>query len=200
MDQKENKWTVKDVITTVLLSLLLIVIQLVISMVCMVNNFVSMVLSVGITMLFCAPVYFLMVTRIHKHFVSLIYMTFLGVIFLLMGNWYLLPYYILTGIICEAILWKDGWNDKRKITIAWTVSSLLYNGVNLLPLWFFWDTYEAFAKSSGMSQSYIDAFIHYYSSPYYLTFIIVFTTLLGFIGSLISCKLINKHFKKAGVL
>ena len=55
-------------------------------MVCMANDFVSMVLSVGITMFLCAPVYMLMVSRIGKRFVTLIYMTILGVIFLLMGN------------------------------------------------------------------------------------------------------------------
>ena len=89
---KKKKWTVKDVITTVLLSAVLIVIQLVVNMVCMANDFVSMVLSVGITMFLCAPVYMLMVSRIGKRFVTLIYMTILGVIFLLMGNWFLLPY------------------------------------------------------------------------------------------------------------
>ena len=40
---KKKKWTVKDVITTVLLSAVLIVIQLVVNMVCMANDFVSMV-------------------------------------------------------------------------------------------------------------------------------------------------------------
>ena len=64
--KNNNKWTVRDVITTVLLTVALILIQLVINMVCMVNDFVSMVLSVGITMLLCAPVYFLMVSRVHK--------------------------------------------------------------------------------------------------------------------------------------
>ena len=84
--KETNKWSVRDVITTVLLSAVLIVIQLVINMVCMANDFVSMVLSVGITMFLCAPVYMLMVSRIGKRFVTLIYMTLLGVIFLLMGN------------------------------------------------------------------------------------------------------------------
>ena len=49
------------------------------------------------------------------------------------------------------------------MTAAWSVASLLYNGVNLLPIWFFWDTYEAFALSSGMEQSYIDSFVRYYT-------------------------------------
>ena len=135
--KETNKWSVRDVITTVLLSAVLIVIQLVVNMVCMANDFVSMVLSVGITMFLCAPVYMLMVSRIGKRFVTLIYMTILGVIFLLMGNWFLLPYYVLVGILCELILWKDGSCQKpKRLTAAWTVASLLYNGVNLLPIWF----------------------------------------------------------------
>ena len=44
--KNNNKWTVRDVITTVLLTVGLILIQLVINMVCMVNDFASMVLSV----------------------------------------------------------------------------------------------------------------------------------------------------------
>ena len=91
MDEKK-KWTVKDVITTVLLSAVLIVIQLVVNMVCMANDFVSMVLSVGITMFLCAPVYMLMVSRIGKRFVTLIYMTRAWRDFpLLMGNWFCSP-------------------------------------------------------------------------------------------------------------
>ncbi len=92
-------------------------------------------------------------------------MTILGIVFLIIENWYLLPYYMVIGAICEAILWKNGWESKKKMTAAWTIASLLYNGVNLLPLWFFWDTYEEFAVSSGMEQSYIDSFVRYYSSP-----------------------------------
>lgn len=40
-------------------SAVLIVIQLVVNMVCMANDLVSMVLSVGIAMFLCAPVYML---------------------------------------------------------------------------------------------------------------------------------------------
>lgn len=197
----ENKWTVKDVITTVLMSVLLIVMQIIINMVCMFNDFISMVLSVGITMLVCGPVYFLMVSRVKRRFVTLIYMIMLGVINFLMGNWFLLPFYIVVGILCEIILWRKGSStNPKKLTISWTVASLFYNGVNLLPIWFFWDTYYKFALQSGMEQTYIDSYVGYYTSTGWVTFIIIFTTVCGFIGSLIGQKLINKHFKKAGVL
>ena len=196
--ENAKKWSVKDIITLVLMTVLLIVIQLGINMVCMVNDFVSMVLSVGITMLVCGPIYFLMVNRIRKRSVSLVYMTLLGLVFLIMGNWFLLPWFIVVGVLAEIILWKG--ITPNRLTAAWTVSSLLYNGVNLLPVWFFWDTYYSFAVASGMEQSYIDAYVQYYTAPGWVIFILIFTVLCGFLGSLVGRKLIQKHFKKAGVL
>ena len=167
----------------------------------MVNDFVSMVLSVGIAAFLCAPVYMLMVSRIGKRFVTLIYMTLLGAIFFLMGNWFLLPYFIVVGFLCEAILWKQGSCDNsNRMTVSWTVASFLYNGINLLPIWFFWDTYYDFAISSGMEQSYIESYVHYYTAYSWIVFILLFTTLMGFLGCMLGRHLIHRHFKKAGVL
>lgn len=195
------KWSAKDVITTVLLSVLLIVIQLLINMICMANHFVSMVLSVGITCLVCAPIYFLMVRRVHKRFVSLLYMTLLGVVFLIMGDWFLLPYFIVVGFVCEAILWKtDAYDNPWRITAAWTVYSGLYQGVNLLPILAFWEAFTSNALASGMSQEYIDSYLSYYTQPGWLAFILIFTVACGFVGSLIGSRMMKKHFGKAGVL
>jgi energy-coupling factor transport system substrate-specific component len=199
--ENTNKWTPKDVITTVLFTVLLIVIQLGINMICMVNNFLSMVLSVGISCLVCAPVYFLMVTKVKKRFVSLIYMTVLGLVFLLIGDWFLLPWFILIGVFCEMILLKQGsYENPKKVTAAWLTYSALYIGVNLLPLWFFWETFETNAIQMGMSKEYIDSYISYYSNPAWVIGILFITVALGFVGSLIGKKMMNKHFKKAGLL
>ncbi len=195
------KWEIKDVITVVLLSLFLILIQFIVNMVCMANHFVSMVLSVGFTMFLCAPVYYLLLCRIRKHFVTLVYMSIVGVIFMFMGNWYLLPYFAVVGIVCEVILWKDcSERHPKQIIAAWTFVSLLYNGVNLLPIWFFWKTYYSFAKSSGMDQSYINSYIGYYKTPGWIIFIVIFTTICGLTGGLAGKKIMEKHFKKAGLL
>ena len=61
----------------------------------------------------------------------------------------------------------------RKIPVSYT------HLVNLLPIWFFWDTYYDFALASGMEQSYIDSYVRYYTSPGWLAFILLFTTLMG---------------------
>lgn len=167
----------------------------------MANHFVSMVLSIGFTMFLCAPVYYLLLCRVRKHFVSLVYMSIVGMIYLLMGNWYLLPYFVAVGMICEVILWKNcSERNPKQIIAAWTVASLLYNGVNLLPIWFFWETYYSFAKSSGMDQNYIDSYISYYKTPGWIVFIVIFTTICGFAGGLAGKKIMGKHFKKTGLL
>ena len=44
-----GKWAIKDVISTLLIGMLMIVIQIVINLVCMPNDFVSMVLSTAFT-------------------------------------------------------------------------------------------------------------------------------------------------------
>ena len=183
-----NKWTVKDVITTVLLTVLLIGIHFVVITVSMVNQFFNCVLSPGVSMFFSAPVYMLMVSRVNKRFVSLTYLTILGVFFLLTGNLFRFGRPTMRGGTMEAGILSQ----RKEINLR--------NGGNLLPLLFFWDTFYAFAVASGMDQSYIDSYIQYYTSPGWLIFIVSFSVICGFLGSILGSRLIGKHFKKAGVL
>ena len=50
-----------------------------------------------------------------------------------------------------------------------------------------------------MEQSYIDSYVRYYTSPGWLAFILLFTTLMGFLGCMVGGRLIRRHFQKAGV-
>ena len=42
--------------------------------------------------------------------------------------------------------------------------------------------------------------MRYYTSPGWLAFILLFTTLMGFLGCMVGGRLIRRHFQKAGVL
>ncbi len=199
--KKSSKWSVNNVITTILMSLLLIVIQFAVNMVFMFNEFTSMVLSTGVTMLLLAPIYFLMVQKVNKRGVSFVYYSIVGIVYLIMGNWYLLPYMMIVGAILGLILLKEGsFNDSKKLSMAWITASLLQNGVNILPIVLFWNAWENFARQSGMSDEYIKAYAHYFTDAKWVIFIIIFTTLCGVIGSVFASKLLKKHFKKAGIL
>lgn len=199
--QRNKSWSVKDVITTVLISTLIITMQFLVNMICQINNFLSMVLSPGLMMLLCGPMYFVMVSRVRKPMVSFTYLSLVGMIYFLMGNWFLLPYFLIVGALCERIMWNREYHENPgKIIASWTIISLLYHGVNLLPIWFFWDTFYRFAMESGMKQEQIDSYIYYYTAPSWLAFILVFTIICGFFGGLIGMQMTRKHFHKAGIL
>jgi energy-coupling factor transport system substrate-specific component len=105
-----------------------------------------------------------MVRRVRKRFVSLLYMTVLGSAFLLMGDWFLLPCFFAVGNVCELILWSlASYGSNKKITAAWTVCSILYIGINLLPLCLFWYGYEQNALAGGMKQECIGSYDSYCS-------------------------------------
>ena len=201
MRKQSSRWTVRDVITTTLLSVVMIVIQAALNVIFTFNNFASMVLSTGVIVLILGPVYALLITRVAKRGASLAYLTMVGMVYLASGNWYLLPWYVLVGLICEAILWRGGsCQDPRKVIAACTVSGFLHQGTNLLPIVLFWDTYYAFSTSAGQDPTYVNDYLLYYTNPAWLAFILAFTLVCALSGGVIGCRLIQKHFQKAGVL
>ena len=201
MRKQSSRWTVRDVITTVLLSVVMIVIQAALNVIFMFNNFASMVLSTGVIVLILGPVYALLITRVAKRGASLAYLTMVGMVYLASGNWYLLPWYVLVGLICEAILWRGGsCQDPRKVIAVCTVSGFLHQGTNLLPIVLFWDTYYAFSTSAGQDPTYVNDYLLYYTNPAWLAFILAFTLVCALSGGVIGCRLIQKHFQKAVVL
>lgn len=201
MRKQSSRWTVRDVITTTLLSVVMIVIQAALNVIFMFNNFASMVLSTGVIVLILGPVYALLITRVAKRGASLAYLTMVGMVYLASGNWYLLPWYVLVGLICEAILWRGGsCQDSRKAIAACTVSGFLHQGTNLLPIVLFWDTYYAFSTSAGQDPTYVNDYLLYYTNPAWLAFILAFTLVCALAGGVIGGRLIQKHFQKAGVL
>ncbi len=195
------KWTAKDVITTVLFSVLLIVVQFALNAASMVTMFTSAVLSFAIVALVCAPIYFLMVSKVNKHFVSFVYLMMLGSLYFVMGHWSTILWFVFIGILCEIILWKaDSCQNFKKVAAAWVTQSVLYIGVNVLSVVAFWDDYMLTAQSQGMSSEYVNAYSSYYRDPFWLVIIVLSTGVCAFLGSLLGKRILKKHFVKAGVL
>lgn len=197
----QTKWGAKDVISVILFSMLLMVVQLAITTICMVNIVVSAVFSFAFIGLICAPIYFLMVSKINKRYVTFIYCFLLGLIYFFMGHWSTIFLFILMGIISEVILWKENsCLDFKKASLAWTVQSVLYIGVNLMSVLFFWEDYLLTAESQGMSIDYVNEYATYYTQPMWLTIDVVATAVFALLGCLFGKKILDKHFKKSGVL
>lgn len=199
--KEQQKWGAKDVISVVLFSLILIVVQFAISTITTVNMFASAVLSFALMGLFAAPIYFLMVSKINKRGVSMVYLLMLGSLYFFMGHWSTIFWFIFIGILSEAILWKkDSCLDGKKVTLAWVIQAVLHIGVNVLSLIAFWDEYLITAQSQGMELDYINSYASYYQSPMWLIIIVFITAAGAYIGTIMGRKMLAKHFEKAGVL
>ncbi|MEM8861557.1 MAG: MptD family putative ECF transporter S component [Chloroflexota bacterium] len=199
LENTNQQWTVNNVVSAVLLSILMIVLFVVASIGGVINDFVGMVLSTAIGALLAAPVYMLMISRVKKRFTTSVFMILTGIMFTLMSNWTMILLFFVGAVICEAILWNDGWNSVRKITSAWIVASLTYAARNFVPVWFFWDTYQEFIAAAG-GQEMVDTMVRYFADPMWVVIIIILTAAGAWIGSLIGASFLSKHFTKAGVL
>lgn len=196
-----NKWTVKDVITTVLLSVLMVVIQLIINALMMFNNFVSMVFGSAVSGLICGIVYVLLVTRVKKHFPTLVYNLILAVVYFIMAYWFVAVFLLFVGILSEVIMWKyPAKPGPARPILSWAVQCLLSMGIAMLPIWFVWADYVEASVAGGMSMDYINAYQMYYTQTGWVLLIAVINIVLGFLGAFLGTKMLGKHFKKAGLL
>lgn len=196
--KKNNKFSVRDIMTMVILSVLIVVVQLIVNAVAMVNTFFSLVLSSGVVCFLSAPMYVVMMKKVRKPFVTLVYTSILALVYLMMGYWFVSIYLIIIGFICEAILYKE--QSNKRITTAWTFFSMSYVGTSMLPIWFVWDDYVKASLQGGMTMDYINSYKNYYTDPKWALFIVIFAGLCGFVGSYYGTKLSKSHFDKAGVL
>ncbi|GMQ56307.1 MptD family putative ECF transporter S component [Vallitalea sediminicola] len=196
--KKTNKFSVKDIITMVILSVLIVVIQVAINAVSMVNEFFSLVLSSGIVCFLSAPIYVVMIKKIKKPLVTLVYSIILALVYLMMGYWFISIYLILVGLICELILYRR-LSDKQIIK-TWTFFSAAFVGTSILPILVMWDNYVKASVQGGMSMEYINNYKCYYTNPKWLIIIFAFAAMGGFLGSYYGTKLSKRHFDKAGVL
>ena len=72
--------------------------------------FFYLYLAAGIQEFFCATFYLVVANRLNKHGILLIWSTVFGIISALGGYVFLLPYFLLVGVLCELVmLGKDSY-------------------------------------------------------------------------------------------
>ncbi|HEK9245993.1 TPA: MptD family putative ECF transporter S component, partial [Streptococcus equi subsp. equi] len=67
------------------------------------------------------------------------------------------------------------------------------------PIWLFKESFFAHISEVGMSQDYINA-LEKFTSPAILIGVIILTFICSLVGALIAKRMMNKHFKKAGII
>lgn len=199
----DSRWGIKEVITTILFSVLIIVIQLAIASLSMFNIDFAMVGSTAIACFAAGPVFMLMTLRVRKFGTTTILAGLTALVFCAMGNyWYMIPFYLAGGLIVDLILLRPAWRvNPNRVSVGWAVYSAMYVASSLLPIAINLDAYVTEVTTVRMlDMSYVNAYLFYYSNIGWIVGIVVLTAVGGLLGALLGKKMTRKHFEKAGVL
>lgn len=199
--QNIEKLSVRDIITITILSIIMIIITFAISALTAANLLVTMVFSAGLSCFINAPIFMLMSARVGKRGTFFLYMVILSIVFLLTGYWFVSIYLLLIGLLAELFMRSgNSYLNPKKTATLWTLYSAFYAGTSMLPIFFVWDTYVKAAEAGGFSMEYIETYYYYYTNPAWIITIFSLTMLCGFLGSVLGGRLLDKHFKKAGII
>ena len=154
----------------------------------------------GFGTLLSAPVYLLMAYKVGKRGVMFLFCTVAGLSYLLMGMVYMLPYLLITGVICEAVMRGKGtYRHFWRNTVGYCVFALLYMCSNYYPIYILGNDYINEMQTSFGADT-VNMILKYSSSPIWIAVALVATTVMTLIGCLLGRKMLKKHFVKAGLI
>ncbi|MFR7737680.1 MAG: MptD family putative ECF transporter S component, partial [Eggerthella lenta] len=130
-------WGVKEVVTAVLFSALMIVVMFVVGSVTMLGVDFSMLFMAATYVLVVAPLYMLMVMRVNRFGVTAFYACVMALVYLMFGNlWYMLPFYLVGGLAIDALFLRTAAQRAKpnRIVAAWATFSALYSLSSIIPI------------------------------------------------------------------
>lgn len=144
------------------------------------------------------PVFMLYSTKIDKFGMVLIMGIVFGLVFGMTGHGAIvLPAIVVLSLICEMILKSGGYKSIKTARLAYTVF-MIFAAVNLIPIYFARDTYVQSLIDKDYGAEFAEKLLSVMPN-----WSVIPVVLLGMIGGYIGCtigiKILNKHFKKAGM-
>lgn len=151
----------------------------------------------GLSALISGCVFMLMVAKV-PHFGGItITGTVMGLFLFVSGHF---AVSLIIGIICSVVadIVANKIRNPKGILASYVIFSYGLTGP-VLPLWLMKDAYVASLVAKGKDSTYIDGvFAHINTTT--LIICILATLILAIIGGIFGQKMMNKHFKKAGII
>ena len=101
-------------------------------------------------------------------------------------------------ILAEVIRKITGFSSFKGNTLSFSCFSMGMLG-SPLPIWLFKESFFKHISEVGMPADYIKT-LNNFTSMFFLLVIIVITLIFSVLGALFAKKILNKHFKKAGII
>ena len=107
---EKKRFTTRDVMVIAAMMVLTFAVYGAVGALTLPIPFLYLYCSAGIQEFFCATFYLVVANRLNKHGILMVWSTVFGIISALGGYAFLLPYFLLVGVICElAMLGKDSY-------------------------------------------------------------------------------------------
>ena len=198
MNQKLNA---KDFILIGVLTALMWIICMVISTVMSIAGPVTNVFYPAVVAIPNGIVMMLLLAKVPKKGVFTISGTIQGILFLLVGGFWLIPgALIIGGLICDFLIIGSREISMKSMMISYTIFSGIFAfGAIVGPMSFLQSAFIGAMEKNNIAQEYIDGMVSITSG--FMPVVIVAAGLLGGLsGGSVGQKALKKHFIKAGLV
>ncbi len=192
-----KKFTTKDLINSGVFSALILITYLIAGAIFHVPFL--MPLMPCMCAITAATAYMLYTTKIKRFGMLTITMVIFIIFFSATGHGlFMIPGAVVSVAIAEYILYKGNYKSIKHARLSY-VSFNFFGGFMFLPIFIAKDMMRQRLVNAGRSAEYIEKYFSYF--PNWLLPVIIILALLGaYIGATIAIKILNKHFKKAGII
>lgn len=151
--------------------------------------------SVAIIALFSAPLYMLVMAKVHKKGAVIGICALVGILWVLFGGFFVLFWMIVLGIIGEILVSRTGYQSYKVLTVSFGLYTVAYYLGAIAPIYY----YPAYVYKLGYPAETSDALIAAGHTP--AGYIAIPVTIAAIIVAAVIAKaLLKKHFEKAGVV
>lgn len=190
----ENKLKMKDIATIGIFSALLFVVTMVAGALMGISMVLNMY-SVAVVAVLSAPLYMLIMAKVHKKGAVLLTFAIVGILWGLFGGIFVLIWMLGFGVVGEVLASKSKYQNYKMLTVSFGLYSVGYYLGAIAPLYY----YSAFWYGFDRPKETVDAMIAAAHSTAGLAAIPV-TLIAIVIGAVIAKRMLKKHFEKAGVI
>ena len=190
----ENKLKMKDIATIGIFSALLFVVTMVAGALMGISMVLNMY-SVAVVAVLSAPLYMLIMAKVHKKGAVLLTFAIVGILWGLFGGIFVLIWMLGFGVVGEVLASKSKYQNYKMLTVSFGLYSVGYYLGAIALLYY----YPAFWYGFDRPKETVDAMIAAAHSTAGLAAIPV-TLIAIVIGAVIAKRMLKKHFEKAGVI
>lgn len=190
----ENKLKMKDIATIGIFSALLFIITMIAGALMGLNATLN-TYSAAVIALLSAPLFMLIMAKVHKRGAVILSCAIVGILWGLTGGIFVLIWMLMLGAIGEIVASKSKYQNHKMLTVSFSLYCAAYYLGAIAPLYYYPQYFYGLGNTEESATAIIDAA----RTP--AGYIAIPVTILAVIvGSMLAKKLLKKHFEKAGVI